>query len=481
MSTETTQAETVRQLIAAADFEAVARAQLERERTALREADVDDDGVDSGIKPIREVLAPAELQGEIAAAAVEEDDGLADRLAAYHRESALDPSDQFRLYQACRGELLDIAVSLGPSEQSEGGERRRVLRRVRQLVDKLERTAVETVTGRAGERTDDADPDGRGRSSGAGGQTDETPAGAELAATLSEEVAPAVEDFRTATDDISRNASSIAESADDQSRTVKELYAEVNELREMIESISDGTAEADALGDEAAGIVQESKATSEEIVASVDRIDEAHQDLQERYELLQAEIDEIVELTGAVRDIADQTNMLALNASIEAARVSEDGSGFAVVADEVKQLAEEAQERADDIEEAITAALEAAEMTETELQTVETEVSTTRTAASENIDRMSGAVEALDDVTQKMSRIADRADAQSTSTGEMQGLIETAAEQASSVSSDVRTVSSSAEELAALATEVGETIERARRETTNRTAFTTRSQANTDG
>jgi len=67
-------------------------------------------------------------------------------------------------------------------------------------------------------------------------------------------------------------------------------------------------------------------------------------------ESLRETVAEIDEITSMINQIADQTNMLALNASIEAARVGEDGDGFAVVADEVKSLAEDAQNQAASIE-----------------------------------------------------------------------------------------------------------------------------------
>ncbi|WP_340098890.1 methyl-accepting chemotaxis protein [Salinibaculum salinum] len=134
------------------------------------------------------------------------------------------------------------------------------------------------------------------------------------------------------------------------SRLLSVIGSELSESSDAIASLSRNAATANESSSETARLAETAQSSAHEAHGEVTEAREAASVACEELEALRETMTEIDEITAAINDIAEQTNMLALNASIEAARVGEDGDGFAVVADEVKSLAEQAQNQAASIE-----------------------------------------------------------------------------------------------------------------------------------
>ncbi len=228
-----------------------------------------------------------------------------------------------------------------------------------------------------------------------------------------------------------------ADGAKNQSGQAMQIATAAEEMNQTISMIARDITDAAGASEEAMEIAKGGKDVANGAVETVGNVSESTVRLAGVVEKLNMSVDEIGGIVTVIKDIADQTNLLALNAAIEAARAGEQGRGFAVVADEVRKLAEKTIRATSEISGKINAVQEESTETVNSMKGATAEVSRATqyiNAVGQALESIVGAVQKVSD---QMAHISTAIDEQSATTTEVSKSIENTA----SISSAIETSS----------------------------------------
>nr|WP_323157694.1 methyl-accepting chemotaxis protein [Pseudomonas fulva] len=208
------------------------------------------------------------------------------------------------------------------------------------------------------------------------------------------QIASAAEELSAVTEQTSAGVTNQKVETDQVATAMNQMTATVHDVARNAEQASEAAVMADQQAREGDRVVSEAVAQIERLASEVANSSEAMSQLK-------GESDKIGSVLDVIKSVAQQTNLLALNAAIEAARAGEAGRGFAVVADEVRSLAQRTQQSTEEIEELIaglqSGTQRAASVMDSSRQLTDSTVELTRRAGSslENITRTVSSIQAM--------------------------------------------------------------------------------------
>jgi methyl-accepting chemotaxis protein len=277
-------------------------------------------------------------------------------------------------------------------------------------------------------------------------------------ATMQDKLAGVVRSIRNSTEVLAKESSELsvaakeislathnqAESSAATAAAIEELTVSINEVSEIALTTETNSRETADLAGKGGDVVRQAAEKIENIAASV-------QDSTGRIQSLADRSQEIGKITQVIKEIADQTNLLALNAAIEAARAGEQGRGFAVVADEVRKLAERTSQATAEISGMVEAIQEDTQQTVKAMESATPLVKQGQELAQQATVVLDSIQHQATDSLSKAREVANATKAQAATANEIAGHVENIASMTEETNAATQSNAAAADQLNALA------------------------------
>ena len=250
----------------------------------------------------------------------------------------------------------------------------------------------------------------------------------------------------------------LAEASEHQAQEIAGASAAINEMAVSIDQVSANASESSAVAERSVAIANKGAEVVQATISGMDNIREQIQETSKRIKRLGESSQEIGDIISLITDIADQTNILSLNAAIQASMAGDAGRGFAVVADEVQRLAERSAAATKQIE-----ALVKAIQNDTNEAVISMEQTTSEVVRGARLAQDAGvALEEIENVSKSLAdliqNISNAARQQASSAGHISNTMNVIQEITSQTSSGTTATAKSIGNLAEMANQLRESV-----------------------
>lgn len=227
-------------------------------------------------------------------------------------------------------------------------------------------------------------------------------------------------DIRAEGDDLRNNARQLHDAGVETTQATSLQLAEIDQVVTAINEMAATAGEVARLATDTASDTQSAnrdvrgaQSRLEAVVKVIEGLAVAMRGAGDSVSQVASRSDSIYGIVGTIRGIADQTNLLALNAAIEAARAGEQGRGFAVVADEVRSLAAKTQSSTEEIDKLIAALREDVDEAVGQVQRIAQEALSTVTQSRDSYDLLKSVTDLIGFISERITQVATAAEEQS--------------------------------------------------------------------